>query len=275
MTWFVNYQIAATLPIADRGLAYGDGVFETIHVVNHTPISLDLHLQRLKRGLKRLVMPLTNDQHQQLLIFLSRHLTTYLPEQGVIKIIVTRGEGGRGYAPPEKPQHNILIGLLPAPDYQQQQSQGVQLALSPIRLSNNPFLAGIKHLNRLENVLAKQQLPKHAFEALMLDQQGHVIECIQSNIFWFRNGHLYTPQLNESGVSGTYRQRILSQQQRFSVYIARFTLADLQQADEVFITNSLMKIVPVTAIAEHTFAIGHHTRTLQLDRQLKDHNDVS
>ncbi|MEO9654577.1 aminodeoxychorismate lyase [Marinomonas sp.] len=270
MTWFVNYQISSTLPVTDRGLAYGDGVFETIHAYDGKLQSLDTHLTRLHRGLKRLAMPLNQLQSDNLFRFLDESITQHLPTECVVKVIVTRGEGGRGYMAPDNVHHNIMIGILPAPNYQQQQIDGVKLDLSPVQVNSNPLLAGIKHLNRLENVIAKQHLSNDAFEALMLDVQGNIIECIQSNIFWFKNGQLCTPQLNQAGVCGTYRQKVIEQQTRYPLLIAKFSLADIQQADEIFITNSLMGIVPVTIFGDRHFAIGQRTRTLQSLMQFKD-----
>lgn len=270
MTWFVNYQKSSTLPVADRGLAYGDGVFETIHAYDGKLQSLDAHLSRLQRGLKRLAMPLNQVQFDNLSQFLDEKIGQHLPIECVVKIIVTRGEGGRGYKAPDKVSQNVVIGILSAPNYQLQQREGVKVELSPVQVNLNPFLAGIKHLNRLENVIAKQHLSEDAFEALMLDVHGNIIECIQSNIFWFKNGQLCTPQLNQAGVCGTYRQKIIEQQTRYPLLISKFSLVDIQQADEIFITNSLMAIVPVTTFAGRQFAIGQRTRTLQSLMQFKD-----
>ena len=231
MTWFVNYQKSSTLPVADRGLAYGDGVFETIHAYDGKLQSLDAHLSRLQRGLKRLAMPLNQVQFDNLSQFLDEKIGQHLPLECVVKI---------------------------------------KVELSPVQVNLNPFLAGIKHLNRLENVIAKQHLSEDAFEALMLDVHGNIIECIQSNIFWFKNGQLCTPQLSQAGVCGTYRQKIIEQQTRYPLLISKFSLVDIQQADEIFITNSLMAIVPVTTFAGRQFAIGQRTRTLQSLMQFKD-----
>ncbi|MCB5160371.1 aminodeoxychorismate lyase [Marinomonas algarum] len=270
MTWFVNYQQNITVSPADRGLAYGDGVFETIRTFPLSFSELKFHLSRLYRGLNKLGMPFSAEQKQTLCDFLYQTVLPKIEHESVIKIIVTRGEGGRGYLPPINCEHMISVGILPAPDYNSQRQNGVALSLSPIPVSNNRFLAGMKHLNRLENVLAKQRLTVPYFESIMFDSHQHIVECIQSNIFWFKDGLLFTPSLISSGVQGTYRSAIISGQSQYCVQTGRFKLSALESADEVFITNSLMGIVPVTRIVDRSLPIGVHTLTLQKLMQKKD-----
>ncbi|MCV2402861.1 aminodeoxychorismate lyase [Marinomonas sp. C2222] len=273
MTWFVNYIVDDAISPADRGLAYGDGVFETIHATPVSLLQLDNHLARLYKGLNKLGMSLSPQRKQELEDFLLSDILPLVSVDSVVKIIVTRGEGGRGYLPPEEPSHTVCIGILPCPDYSLQQQQGVSLSISPVTVSSNRFLAGIKHLNRLENVLAKQHLSDSDFEAIMLDDKGDVIECIQSNIFWFKGGKIYTPSLEFSGVEGTYRKQII---EHFDgdVQLGSFKLNDVLSADEVFITNSLMKIVPVINIADTAFVYGSLTKALQHEIQKKEENAI-
>lgn len=274
MTWFVNYQRDDSLCVTDRGFAYGDGVFETIHASSQCFFQLNDHLSRLYRGLKKLGMPFSHDQKQQLTYFLHEKLLPLVPDESVVKIMVSRGQGGRGYLPPEHCDHTVVIGILSAPDYSLQVKKGVSLSVSPVPVNKNRFLAGIKHMNRLENIVAKQLLASSDFEAVMLDANDHVIECIQSNIFWFREGRLFTPSLAQAGVQGTYRSVILSKQSQYLVQVSDFSLKAVMCADEVFITNSLMGIVPVTRIDNTTFPIGVHTLTLQKIMQDKDKHGV-
>ncbi|MBR7889934.1 aminodeoxychorismate lyase [Marinomonas sp. A79] len=274
MTWFVNYQRESQLSITDRGFAYGDGLFETIRTSSQCFFQLDDHLSRLFRGLKKLGMPFTLDQKQHLTHFLYETVLPFIHQDSVVKIMVSRGSGGRGYLPPEHCEHSIVIGILPAPDYSAQAKKGVSLSISPVPVNQNRFLAGIKHMNRLENVMAKRYLTSPDFEAVMLDGNGNVIECIQSNIFWFRQGVLCTPSLSQAGVQGTYRSGILSRQSHYLTHVSDFSIKALLSADEVFISNSLMGIVPVTRIEKTTFPIGVHTLTLQKIMQDKDKHGV-
>jgi 4-amino-4-deoxychorismate lyase len=274
MTWFVNYRLEESVSVADRGLAYGDGVFETIRVFPRTFLQISDHLSRLYRGLSRLGMPFSLDQKNVLSNFLDQHILPLIYDESVVKIIVSRGEGGRGYLAPEHCIHSIIIGILPAPDYQNHRAKGVSLSISPVPISSNRFLSGIKHLNRLENVMAKRFLKVADFEAIMLNERQELVECIQSNLFWVEKGILYTPSLHQSGVQGTYRKGIIENQESYTVQIGHYSLPDLMAADEVFITNSLMGVVPVIHIAGTSFPIGIHTRKLQISMQTKDMHGV-
>ncbi|MGO3739740.1 aminodeoxychorismate lyase [Marinomonas foliarum] len=270
MTWFVNYRLDNSVSVADRGLAYGDGVFETIRALPHSLLQTEDHLSRLFRGLSKLAMPFSIDQQNTLKSFLNFQVLPLINEESVVKIIVTRGEGGRGYLAPENCIQSIVIGILPAPNYKVHQEKGVSLSVSPVPVSSNRFLAGIKHLNRLENVIAKRFLMPFDFEAIMLNADKELVECIQSNLFWYKQGVLYTPSLEKTGVQGTYRKAIIEQQAEYIVQVGRYLLSDLMAADEVFITNSLMGIVPVVGVTGMSFPIGCHTRKLQILMQAKD-----
>ena len=274
MSWFVNYRLNSSVSVSDRGLTYGDGVFETILATPNTYIQFDDHISRLLRGLVQLGMPLSVEDKATLIQFLHTQILPLVNNRAVVKVIVTRGEGGRGYLPPENCKHTIIIGVLPAPNYDIQQEKGVSLSVSPVPISNNHFLAGIKHLNRLENIMAKRFLGHSDFEAIMLNTNDELVECIQSNIFWFKDGILYTPSLELSGVKGTFRQNIIENQTHYSIQIGAFQLPTLLSSDEVFITNSLMSIVPVISVSGKSFPIGAHTRKLQNLLQVKDENGV-
>lgn len=274
MTWFVNYNPDHSVSVADRGLAYGDGVFETVLSFPQYFLQLDDHLSRLYRGLYSLGMPFSADQKHELSLFLDERILPMVQQESVVKIMVTRGEGGRGYLPPQHCKHSVFIGLLPAPDYRIQRDKGVCLSVSPVPVSTNRFLAGIKHLNRLENVLAKRFLSGSDFEAIMLDSEKNMIECIQSNLFWFKGNTLYTPALHSCGVQGTYRKALVSAPLNFLVQVGDYSIDTLESADEVFITNSLMGIVPVTKVADRFYPIGVNTLTLQKIMQIKGNHGV-
>ncbi|REG85744.1 aminodeoxychorismate lyase [Marinomonas pollencensis] len=273
MQWFINYQQDRISP-SDRGLAYGDGLFETIKASPKGFEYLNDHLLRLERGLAKLSMPFPTEKITELRLFLFNTILPLIKHEMVVKIIVTRGEGGRGYLPAENAQHTVLVGIGEAPDYQREQQSGVHLGVSDVPVNSNPYLSGIKHLNRLENVLAKQKLNLAHFEDVMLNHQGHVIECIQSNIFWFKDGTLHTPSLSQSGVQGVFRHHVLATQADRLINIGHFSLNALKQADEIFITNSLMGIVPVISLLGDSMPIGLHTQGLQRLMKNKDVHDT-
>ncbi|CUB03569.1 aminodeoxychorismate lyase [Marinomonas fungiae] len=259
MQWFRNFKPNTSLAISDRGLAYGDGLFETIATVSGTIPSLLFHQARLARGCKRLGFDVSKELWQQWWGFV-QSLAEQMPNCG-IKVMVTRGSGGRGYLPPLQPDFEFLVGVFEMPNYQAQQKEGVSLLLSPIQASINRSLSGLKHLGRLENVLAKQALSNQAFEAVLLDANKHLVECVQSNLFWLKNNQLFTPALHQSGVQGSFRAKVLLSFEGV-VNIGSYGVEALYQADEIFITNGLSGILPVTQFEDKSLPIGRLTQKL-------------
>lgn len=259
----VNGKPRDNITISDRGLAYGDGVFETIRIHAHKPVLLDRHLERLAKGTRRLQIPL----EQSLLEQDIAQLTTEFPAQGILKIIVTRGSGGRGYVPGAAPTPSRILSLHELPDYSSTQpGNGIQAFVCRQRLAIQPALAGIKHLNRLEQVLASLEWPNPGFmEGLMLDMNDHVVEGTRSNVFWAESGRLMTPVLTGSGVAGTLRNHIIDTMQDV-VEVEGCTLARLCSADEVFFCNSINGVWPVnTLVAGET-----HTDFDRLKRRFSE-----
>lgn len=252
-------------------------MFETIHATPTHFCNLTNHLDRLYLGLEKLGMAFETQDKTHLEAFLQQNILPLVKQDRVVKIIVSRGVGGRGYLPPLQAEYTVAIGVLDFPDYHSIQDHGVAIGVSPIPLSVNPFLAGIKHLNRLEQVLAKQHLDDEFFEALMLNTNGHLVEAIQSNVFWFKSGQLFTPVLDQGGVKGTFRQAIfdlVNSQKLYTVQQSNYGLEDLLDAEEIFICNSLMKIVPVIRVEQKEFVVGNNTLKLQRLLQAKEMHDV-
>ena len=253
---------AADLPLGDRGLAYGDGLFETIAVRGGRAVLLSRHLARLAEGLRRLAINLDP-------VALEIELQAFFSElgEGVAKLIITRGDGLRGYAPPQPAQpRRILLGN-PLPSYPAANAeQGVCLYPCVTRLAEQPLLAGLKHLNRLEQVLARAewQGPEYA-EGLMLDLDARVIEGVFSNLFIVHEGVLVTADLRRCGVAGVMRGELLFQAKSLGIptEITDISLEQLQQADEVFVCNSVYGIWPVNAYAALSWPVGPLTRKLQ------------
>ncbi|MBA5979820.1 aminodeoxychorismate lyase [Pseudomonas sp. MD195_PC81_125] len=262
MDSWVDGQPADALSLKDRGLAYGDGLFETIAVRGGQPILLDRHLTRLAEGCSRLAIAADIDR-------VRTELRAYAAAmgEGVLKLILTRGDGLRGYAPdPAAQGRRILQGNPPAAYPAVHGEQGVRLFPCATRLSNQPLLAGLKHLNRLEQVLARAEWrdSEHA-EGLMLDQAGRVIEGVFSNLFLVRDGVLITPDLKRCGVAGVMRAELLFQAESLAIstQITDVSLEQLQWADEVFICNSVYGVWPVRAYAALSWPVGPLTRKLQ------------
>jgi len=267
---WVDGQPADTLSLKDRGLAYGDGLFETIAVKAGQPLLLERHLARLAEGCLRLAI--TADH-----LLIRSELLAYAATlgEGVLKLILTRGDSLRGYAAdPVAQARRILQGSPPAAYPAVYAEQGIRLFPCATRLSEQPLLAGLKHLNRLEQVLARSEWrdAEHA-EGLMCDAGGRVIEGVFSNLFLVAEGRLLTPDLSRCGVAGVMRAEIVFQAKSLgiAVEIADISLDQLRQADEVFVCNSVYGIWPVRACADLSWSVGPLTRKLQgISRALLD-----
>ena len=246
---------ALTLP--DRGLDYGDGLFETLLLIEGRPLYLNLHLQRLEAGLKALGFPECLDEvTRQLSLFLS---SVGLPQEASMRVTVTRGAGPRGYLPPKnvKPRIIITTSEREAANFTRMLPPA-HLALAGIRWGSQPALAGIKHLNRLEQVLgAKQRESAGSDELVMLDQGGSVISVTAGNIFIFDGTELLTPAITHCGIMGTRRRLILEQlapSLGLPAREAKLSLAQLESAQEVFYSNALIGVRPVASFGSSNWS---------------------
>jgi 4-amino-4-deoxychorismate lyase len=261
LSW-VDGRPATELPLGDRGLAYGDGLFETIAVRAGRAVLLPRHLARLGEGARRLAIDLD-------LVALEAELQAFFASlgEGVAKLLLTRGNGLRGYAPPPAASpRRILLGS-PLPSYASENAeQGVRLYPCTMRLAEQPRLAGLKHLNRLEQVLARGEWQDAAFaEGLMRDVSGRVIEGVFSNLFLVCDGVLLTAELLRCGVAGVMRAEVLEQAAALGIpcEVRDIAFDELLGADEVFLCNSLYGIWPVRELAGSVWPAGPRTRKLQ------------
>lgn len=261
LSW-VDGQPASQLPLTDRGLAYGDGLFETLRVSGGRIPLLTLHLQRLAAGAQRLAIGLD-------LARVEEELRTFaaLLGQGVAKLIVTRGDGLRGYAPPAESRSRRILQASALPQWPSQHAeQGVRLFACQTRLAEQPLLAGLKHLNRLEQVLARAEWQDPAFaEGLLCDTSGRIIEGVFSNLLLVRDGVLLLPDLQRCGVAGVMRAALLqaADEQGIAWRIADLSVEDLLRADEVLLCNSLYGVWPVQGYLQRDWPVGPLTRKLQ------------
>jgi 4-amino-4-deoxychorismate lyase len=260
--YLINGQIEAHFPIRDRGLAYGDGLFETIAIIDQVAHNWDLHLLRLTAGAKRLSISLPDEQ--TLLDGLSYFFQHINSDKFILKIILTRGGGGGGYQCPENQASNWIMLSSPWPVYPlEYYLDGIDVQQLDFQLSVQPALAGIKHLNRLEQVLARQGLSQQYQEAILCNTKGDVIEGISSNVYFGQNDILLIPSLSNSGIEGTIRSQIMTlcQQLNIKFKIANFSLDVLNDSEEIFYSNSIMGLWPVKKICllnndEKYFQVG-------------------
>lgn len=263
---WLNGQAITHLSPLERGFAYGDGVFSTIAIRHSQALLLDYHWQRLAEGCQRLGIHCPNMSQWQhdFLRFIVQH------SHVTAKIIITRGEGGRGYLPDAKAEANCYFYAYSAVDYPQDYQQGIASDFLRGRLGINPLLAGLKHLNRLEQVLLRQELADTLFpEALVCDVAGKVIEGVFSNVFMVKDKQLFTPLLNEAGVAGVMRRHVLQLARDSGVGVIEKALMpnEFLAADEIFFCNSLYGIWPVQQIAGTILSTP--TLTLQLQQRLQ------
>lgn len=242
----VNGIPESCVALADRGFQYGDGTFTTLPVIHGRPVLLEKHLERLRRDATRLLIAFPDETVLRDEIAVVCRQTP----DSVLKIILTRGgAGGRGYRLPVSGVTTRALTSYPLPHYPDtNRTTGIKLALSQVRLAINPLLAGIKHLNRLEQVMARTACSDpDAHEILMLDYEEYVVEAGMSNIFAVRNGVLQTPSLDRCGVAGVMRAHVIRLARVLGIPVQeiRMRLETVQQADEVFVTNSLFPLWPV------------------------------
>jgi len=202
----VDGEWQAHLPADDRGLAYGDGVFRTLRVEAGEPVAWGVHLQRLAHDCGRLFLPVPDKK--QLADDVDRLFSG--GRSGVVKIMITRGSGGRGYTPPLEGSRRI-VSAHPLPEDSDRQSPLI-LTCSPVILGQQARLAGVKHLNRLEQVLAREECRRAGTEdAVMCDHEDRVICTTMRNLlFVSAEGEWLTPALTRAGIIGATRQRLTS-----------------------------------------------------------------
>lgn len=241
----VNGAVANVLNANDRGLAYGDGVFRTLRVSQGRPKSWQLHYKKLVHDCEALGIDCPAEAT------LSDELQQLIRNQSdcIVKIIVTRGATTRGYPAPSKPDVTRILSIHTLPDYPAVFfERGVSLHLCKFRLAHQPRLAGIKHLNRLENVLAASEWnDPDLSEGILLDIHGNAIGGTRSNLFMLRGGILITPDLTQCGIEGVQRDRVMTcaEQQDMNCRIERISLGNLCLADEIFLVNSAFGLWPV------------------------------
>lgn len=249
-----------SIPAGDRGLAYGDGLFETMAVKTGHPLHWERHMARLCRGADRLGIPVPIETLESE----TRNLCSGVGK-GVLKLVLTRGAGGRGYRPPGDIEPTRILSLHPRPDYPETwYAEGVDIRICKTRLGLNPALAGFKHLNRLEQVLARAEWGTEFQEGLMLDTRGLVIEGTMSNLFLLRGDTLITPDISRCGVAGIARERLLEIAPRLGLEVqVRDVDADwLAAADALALTNSIIGLWPVRQLEGKIFRIPTMVREL-------------
>lgn len=232
------------LPLTARGLHYGDGVFRTLAVAAGRVLDLDAQLDTLARDAAAI------DLHPPPDLALQLQQAAAGAGDAVLKLILMRSGQGRGYRPTTTVADSLLLRYeVPVFD-PACWTQGIRAVRSPVTMAAQPRLAGIKHLNRLEQVLASRDWPEGVDEALLGDERGAPICGTRSNLFWVSRGIVHTPALDRCGVAGMMRAKILAacEARGLALRVGAHPWSALHAADEAFVCNSLIGIWPLRAL---------------------------
>jgi 4-amino-4-deoxychorismate lyase len=250
---------AHAISAEERGLQYGDGVFETMLLRDGQVRYLEDHYARLRLGCERLgiASPDINIIESDIALILR------VANEGVLKLIVTRGAGGRGYRSTKSlhPTRMLSLYSLGVAD----STPGITARWCDTRLARNSQLAGIKHLNRIEQVLAQNEWHDASIaEGLMLDTEGELICATAANVFFFSDRTLVTPDLRFSGIRGVMRLQVLSMARLLKIDVEERSVwpQELASASEVFVTNAIRGLRPVLRLDAQTWQVGPVTQQL-------------
>jgi 4-amino-4-deoxychorismate lyase len=248
----INGQQAEHISIRDRGFQYGDGCFETVRILSNKPILWSAHLKRLELACKTLRLSVNFDLLQS---EMSQLLQGNKAADVILKITLTRGEGGRGYTPAKLADSTRILQLI---DYvAPATNNGAKVVVCQHRLSSNSLLAGIKHLNRLDQVLASAQIPAHCDEGLCMDEGGTVIEGCRSNLLLAIDNELVTPDLSKSGVQGVMLNHLIDEfgKQGIRVFRKSISLCELKTAGAILLCNSVFGVWPIAEIQNEDWRV--------------------
>jgi len=241
----VNGKHGNLISIRDRGLLYGDGVFRTVRASAGQGLHWPKHYQKLRHDCTAL--GISCPDYALLTAELGELLKLY--PVGVVKLIVTRGAGTRGYAPAADIEPTHCWDAFPVPDYPDDWPiSGIKARICELRLCSQPHLAGIKHLNRLENVLAAAECSDTDIaEGLLMDAADNVIAGTRSNLFVVNQGKLITPALTCCGVAGMQRERVMAwaMKHKMPLQVRNISMEEVLKADELFLVNSIMVLWPL------------------------------
>ncbi len=264
--WFDAQGKVDVIPIGDRGFQYGDGLFETIAIRGNQPRLWDYHLQRLAKGCERLAirMPAAAELAEGLTAAL--HHDASASERRTAKLVITAGTGQRGYGRGPADTPSVFFGVFAAtqPGVKAYRD-GIETVICKTRLATPSATAGLKTLNRLEQVLARSEFAAtDVFEGLTLDDDGNIICGTMSNLFVVHGDKISTPSLQHCGVEGVMRRHIIAtlEEQGIQTGIRSITLANMNDSDELFVCNSQFGVLPVRRCLQKRWSVGKVTKNV-------------
>lgn len=256
---FVNSEFLKAnerhISVEDRGFRFGDGIFETIKVNRGNLYNWERHIKRLKGGLKAISInvDINRLKNKAIELIKKNHEVNCL-----LRISISRGIGSQGYIP-INPKPTVVIETMPIPE----KPNNVKLCISSYqKISPKALPMNFKTMQGLNSTLARMEaIKKGYYDAVMLDNEGYVCETSSSNIFWARDDIIYTPSLDLGVLAGTTRETLIEISQ-YKIFEGKYKIEDLMDSEEVFITNTAIKIVPVNYIKEKAFKEGRITKSL-------------
>lgn len=264
--WFLNGEAVGHVDASERGLQYGDGLFETVAIRNGEPRLWDYHMDRLAKGCELLNIKKPADTELFAGVSDALQNSDATTAYCVAKIIVTAGTGARGFGRPLTETPTVLFGAFPAvPPPVEAYREGLETALCRTRLAVGAPTAGLKTLNRLEQVLARSEfVDTGEFEGMTMDADDNIICGTMSNVFFVTNNSISTPSLARCGVEGVMRRHVIEtlRAQGIDTQIQTVSLVDLKNANEVFVSNSQFGVMPVRSCAEMQWPVGDTTRNV-------------
>ena len=270
----INNEFKQKISILDRGFSYGDGFFETMSWRNlggvvKPNIKVEYwkrHFKRIKAGcdLMNIRLPSENDVLRQREKILVRSFHAGM-QDGILKLIITRGVGGRGY----KFENDMkpTIAFLTFPKSQPNRlvyENGVKIKFCKTKLYSHNRLHGLKHLNRLDSVMARSEWDNEFFEGIFLDEKDNLVEGTMTNIFFIKGQTLITTPIDNSGIRGILRQVVMEKTKKLfdKVIVTKINKEKLKDFDQMFLTNSILKVVPVKSLGKKKFIIGENLKNL-------------
>ena len=264
--WIDSDGETANVSPDDRGLQYGDGLFETIAIRDGEPRLFAYHMDRLKKGCD--VLGISAPANSELLRGVMRAVASnnVSAAYSVAKVIVSAGAAVRGYGRSRVAAPAVIFGAFPAaPPPLDSYRDGIEIAVCKTRLGVNSALSGLKTLNRLEQVLARSEIAdSDVFEGLTLDADGNIICGTMSNVFIVSNQSISTPSLDRCGVEGVMRRHVIEslRDRGIASEIRTIGMTELRESDEVFFTNSQFGVMPVRRCTTTDWTSGEVTRNV-------------
>ena len=251
-----SFEDTSKISYSDRGFLLGDGVFETLYATGKTDVAVvffNQHWQRLTTALNLVEIDITFAAND--ILAACQHLIKHIlfknnndqSQSFVLRLSVSRGNGGRGLSISPDAKPNWLLTAAPCPP----PPKSVSLHVSTLCRPSKNLTSRIKSLSYMDNILArKEAVQAGADEALLLNEKGHVSCAAAANIFVFENNRWVTPLISDGALDGIVRGEILNMSKLYGVPIIEesLTLAQVQEADHLFICNSLTGAVPVIEI---------------------------